>query len=234
MTQLISQDLDGLIVWAVDQEAICTSIAAAAAAGVPIVASNSEVSETCADQLEAYTGPDTEAQGCEVAKMLNELTGGEGNVLIIEGLAGTAPAIRRTDGFERCLDPGITVLDAQPADWDKAKATIVTRDLLTRYGDQVDAIYGHDDTMAVGAAEALAETDLEGVILLGIGGSGAGLDAVREGVLQATIIQSPVADGSIPVHAIVDFLEGKSIEALQILPMPRVTIDNVNDFEAEW
>lgn len=99
-----------------------------------------------ADRLQGllHTGPDTEAQGCEVAKMLNELTGGEGNVLIIEGLASTAPAIRRTDGFRRCLDPGITVLDAQRADWDKAKATIVTRDLLTRYGDQVDAIYGHD------------------------------------------------------------------------------------------
>ena len=234
MTQLISQGLDGLIVWAVDQEAICTSIVAADEAGVPMVASNSEVSETCSGLLESYTGPDTEAQGCEVGRMMSEMLGGQGSVLIIEGIAGTSPAIRRTDGFLRCLDEGIEVLDAQPGDWDKAKATTVARDLLTRHGDQVAAIYGHDDTMAVGAAEAVAEAGLEDILLVGIGGSGAGLDAIRDGVLEATIIQSPVTDGSMPVHAIVDFLEGKTIEPLQILPMPRVTEDNVDDYEAEW
>lgn len=233
--QLASSAVDGLIVWPVDAQAVCTSIAATAEAGIPMVASNSQVDESCADQLVAYTGPDDIAQGCEAAKLMNSTLEEEGKVLVIEGVPGTAPQIRRLEGFEDCLADGIEILDSQPADWDKAKAISVTRDLLTRYGDEVDGIFGQDDTMAAGAAEAAQELGvLEEIAIVGLGGSQSGLDAVRDGLLTGTMIQSPVFDGIYAVNAIVDHLEGKDVEPVRYLPIPVVTQENVDEFEAEW
>ncbi len=231
--QLSSSGVDGMIIWPVDSAAVCTAVDAVAALGIPMVSSNSNVGDACADKVVAYTGPDNAAQGCESAKLLGALVP-EARVVIIEGVQGTDPAINRTAGFEECLPDGITILDKQPADWDKAKATKVTADLLTRFGDEVTAVYAQDDTMAVGAAAAVKDSGLKGITILGIGGSGAGLDAVKNGVLSGTIIQSPVSDGTFAVNAIVDSLEGAQVEARQILPMPTVSQENVDTFTAEW
>jgi len=231
--QLSSSGVDGMIIWPVDSAAVCTAVDAVAGLGIPMVSSNSNVGDACADKVVAYTGPDNAAQGCESAKLMGALAP-DARVVIIEGVQGTDPAINRTAGFEECLPDGITILDKQPADWDKAKATKVTADLLTRFGDEVTAVYAQDDTMAVGAAAAVQDAGLEGITILGIGGSGAGLDAVKDGVLSGTIIQSPVSDGTFAVNAIVDSLEGAQVEARQILPMPTVSQENVDTFTAEW
>jgi len=237
MDELLAQKPDGIVLWAVDAKAICPALAKAKAANIPIVATNSEVDPSCADLVNAYTGPNDVAQGEQAADLINEALGGKGNVLVIMGVAGTAPQIRRLEGFEKGLAevaPDIKILDKQPADWDKTKAINVTRDLLTRHGDKVNGIFGQDDTLAVGAAQAASDAGKEDVKVVGLGGSGDGLKAVEDGVLYGTMIQSPVLDGEYGVNALVNILEGKDQPATQYLEILPVTKENVGDYEPEW
>lgn len=238
MDELLAQNPDGIVVWAVDAKAICPALAKAKAANIPMVATNSEIDASCANLVNAYTGPDDVAQGAAAADLMAKALGNKGAVLVIEGVAGTAPQIRRLQGFTDQLAkvaPDIKILDRQPADWDKTKAINVTRDLLTRYGDEVTGIFGEDDTLAAGAAQAVADAGKKGKIqIVGLGGSGDGLKAVTDGTFYGTMIQSPVFDGSYGVQALVNILNGKEQPAKQYLPVLPVTKDNVGQYTPEW
>jgi ABC-type sugar transport system substrate-binding protein len=238
MNDLLAQKVDGIIVWAVDQKAIVPSLAIASGKSLPVIASNSEIDPSGVQYVRAYTGPNDTFEGTVAADLMNKALGGQGGVLVIEGRAGTAPQIRRLAGFQTKLAeiaPGIKILDAQPADWDKAKAISVTRDLLTKYGSQVKGIFGQDDTLAVGAAQAVKEAGLSDKIkVVGLGGSCDGFDAVKSGALYGTMIQSPVKDGSYAVDAIVNVLDNKFQSGQLFLPAPQVTKDTVAQFTCEW
>lgn len=235
MNDLIAQKPDGIIVWAVDQKAIVPSLAKADAADIPIVASNSEVDKSGLKYIKAYTGPNDFLEGQIAGKVMNKVLKNKGKTLVIEGVAGTAPQIRRLGGYKNTLAKGISILAAEPADWDKTKAINVTRDLLTKYGSQVKGIFGQDDTLAVGAAEAVKAAGMQGKIkIVGLGGSGAGLSAVKRGVIDATMLQSPVKDGEYAVDAIVNIAMGKPQPKVKYLPVPVITKKNVAKFKPEW
>jgi ribose transport system substrate-binding protein len=238
MNDLLSQHVNGLIVWAVDQKAIVPSLAIANQKGIPIIASNSEIDPSGVQYVRAYTGPNDQFEGTIAADIMNKALGGKGNVLVILGVAGTAPQIRRLAGFQTklaAIAPGIKILDAQPADWDKAKAISVTRDLLTKYGSQVNGIFGEDDTTAVGAAQAVKDAGLsDKIAVVGLGGSCDGFAAVKSGAVYGTMIQSPVKDGSYAVDAVVNVLNNKFQPGQLFLPAPEVTKDNVGQFTCEW
>lgn len=235
MNDLIAQKPDGIIVWAVDQKAIVPSVARAAAAGIPMIASDSQVAPQGLKYIKGYTGPDNVLQGKAGASLMNKALRGTGNVLVIEGVAGTTPQLGRFKGFKMGLAKGIKILAAQPADWDKTKAINVTRDLMTKYGDKVDGIFGEDDTLAVGAAQAVKASGVKKrVVIIGVGGSGAGLAAVKNGTLYGTMLQSPVAEAKLAVDAIVNVVTGKPQPKVKLLPAPIITKANVRKFKAEW
>lgn len=235
---LVNKKVDALIVFPVDKKAIVPSLAKAKAAGIKVIVSNSIPDKAGQQYMDAFTGPNDVKHGEIIANKVHEDLGGTGNVLVIMGLAGTSPQIDRLAGFEQQLDElgsQIKILDAQPADWDQAKAQTVTGGLLSKYGDRVDAIYGQDDTLAIGAYMAAKDAGLDDEIkIYGIGGSGAGLKAVEAGQLAATDYQSPKADGELAADAASRALAGEKQPKIQYIDTPLITKENVSEFPALW
>lgn len=238
MSDVLAKKPDGIIVWAVDQKAIVPSLARAAREDIPIIASNSEVDSSGREYVTAYTGPNDFMEGQLAAELMHEALGGEGQVAVVMGVPGTAPQVRRLAGFETKLQElggDIKIIAEQPADWDKAKALNVTRSILTKYGDQLDGIFGQDDTMATAAAQAVKSAgQSEKIKVVGLGGSKDGLDAVKQGLLFGTMIQSPVQDGTLAVQAVTSAARGESVPETTYLKIPKVTSDNVAEFTPEW
>ena len=179
-------------------------------AGIPVLADHSQVAQT--EYTIGYTGPDDYTEGLIAGEMMNKELGGKGNVVIITGAAGQDAAIKRPGGFKDKLvelKSEIKVLAEQPADWDKAKATAVMADWITRYGDEIDGVYGADDTLAMGSWVALEEAGYKkgDVIIVGSCGSKEGLAGVKAGFMYGTSSQSPVVGAQKAIEVIKMALE---------------------------
>lgn len=237
LTTCIGRNPDGIVLWPLDPQAYIPGLISAQDAGIPVVLINSPMDDEALPYITSFTGPDVFEEGVLSADALNEALGGTGNVVIIAGQAGNGTTIGRTDGFtERLteLDSGIEVLQVVNADFDQQKALEASRDLITRFGDDIDGVYANDDTMARGFIDAWAESgrSLDEIPpIIGINGQKDAFESIKAGQFFATIVQSPVEDGKLALNTIVSAARGETVEPRIGIPLTVVTIDNVNDVD---
>jgi ribose transport system substrate-binding protein len=127
--------------------------------------------------------------GYKTAKELIESIGGEGQIAELQGLLGDDSAANRHLGFEAAAAEyeNIEVVDTQVANWSQSEAMTITEDWLVNYPD-LKAIYSANDTMALGAIEALKNEGKNGEIpVSGCDGTQAAYDAIESGDMYCTI-----------------------------------------------
>ncbi|MAT18531.1 MAG: ribose ABC transporter substrate-binding protein [Leifsonia sp.] len=237
LTTCVSQGVDGIVLWPLDPQAYIPGMIAAQDAGIPLIIINSPMDPEAEAYYDSFTGPDVYEEGVLAADALNEALGGSGDVVIIAGQAGNGTTIGRTDGFTEQLEAigsGIEVLQVVNADFDQQKALEASRDLLTRFGDDIAGVYANDDTMALGFIDAWTESgrDIADIPpIVGINGQVQAFDLIREGQYFATIVQSPVEDGKLAAETIVKLIQGESVDKRLPIPLTVVTADNVEDVE---
>lgn len=130
------------------------------------------------DHWVAHVSFDGNVSGKQIAKVLFDKMGGQGGIIALQGILDNVSAKQRFVGLQNALkdNPGITLLDAQTASWDRNTGYQVTQTLLTKHGDKVKGIWAANDNMALGALEALKAAGLEGKVPI------VGVDAVPEAV----------------------------------------------------
>jgi D-allose transport system substrate-binding protein len=122
---------------------------------------------------------------------------GEGEVAVIEGIAGEVSSENRKNGFldEIKKYENIKVVSVQPANWDRMRALDVATNMLTSFPN-IKAIYACNDTMALGAAQAVFNMGKSGKAhVVGTDGIPEALQAVQSGRMSATIAQDPAGIG---------------------------------------
>ena len=237
MNTCIGRGSDGIILWPLDPQAYIPGLIAAQEAGIPTILINSPMDAEALDLVDSFTGPDTYQQGQLAADALNGKLGGEGNVVIIAGQAGNGTTIGRTDGFtDRLAELGsnIQVLQVVNADFDQQKALVASRDLITRFGDQIDAVYANDDTMARGFIDAWKEAGLDIANIppiVGINGQKDAFESIKIGEMYLTIVQSPYVDGQLALETIAKLIAGETVEKRIPIKLTVVDISNVNSEE---
>ena len=244
MDEAIAMKPDLIILCALDAAGMAPGVKKAFDAGIPVIVDHSKAEQP--EYTIGFTGPDNYTEGLIGGEMMNQELGGKGNVVIITGAAGQEAAINRPGGFKDKLielKSEIKILAEQPADWDKAKATAVMADWITRYGDEIDGVYGADDTLAAGAWVALEEAGYKkgDVIIVGMGGSKEGLAAVKEGLIYGTVLQSPV-DAAIKAIEVIKMALEQNIQPpaqmdpyFNFMPLPEITIENVDEYlPGDW
>ena len=106
--------------------------------------------------------PGIESGRCN-AQAIGDALGGEGNVVMLPGVVDSTTSSTRVDGFKAELAenyPGITILEEQPSNWDPVLANQNARDLIAKYGDEIDAVWSADDGMQLGALQAFEDAGL--------------------------------------------------------------------------
>ncbi|MFE1246396.1 substrate-binding domain-containing protein [Streptomyces sp. NPDC058741] len=223
-----SSRLDAIIVNPVDSDAAGNSVKAAGKADIPVVAVDRTVDDAAVDTLVAS---DNVAGGELAAKSLAEKLGGQGEIVILQGQAGTSAARERAQGFANGLKayPGIKVVARQPADFDRTKGLDVMSNLLQAHPD-VRGVIAANDEMALGAIKALGSKAGTSVSVVGFDGTPDGLKAVAGGTLYASVAQQPSQLGRIAVDNALRALEGKKVEETVKVPVTVVTEENVAGF----
>ncbi len=124
-------------------------------------------------------------------------------VAIIEGKAGAVSGEDRKAGCQEAFEAaGLKIVDSQPADWDKTKAYDLATNLISK-NENLKAIYCCNDTMAMGAQEAVANSGKD-ILVVGTDGNSDAIASVQAGNLTATIAQDPGTVGGRALELLVE------------------------------
>lgn len=232
----VARHVDGIILWPLDPQAYIPGLARAQQANIPAILINSPMDDDAKPFIKSFTGPDVYEEGKLAADSLSKALGGKGSVVIIAGQAGNGTTIGRVSGFTDRLketNADIKVLDTVNADFDQQKALVASRDLITRFGDQISGVYANDDTMARGFIDAWKEANPSKAAppIVGINGQKDAFESIRTDEMYSTIVQSPVEDGRLAINTMAEIIDGKEVKDRLPIPLTVVTKDNVNSVE---
>lgn len=131
----------------------------------------------------------------EITNELIKAMGGEGGIVALGGILSNVPAIERKKGMEEAVAESggkVEILDFQPADWNETKAFEIMQAWLTRYGDEIKGVWAANDSMAIGALEALRQEGRAGEVpVVGIDGTDAAMSAIEAGEMAGTVAWDP-------------------------------------------
>lgn len=206
---LISQNVDVLLINPVDSAGIVPAVNQANEADIPVFAIDRAIDTSGDAQVEAQIASDNVFGGRLQARFVADALGGEGNVVELEGIPGTSAARDRREGFEDELAeiaPDMEIIASQPAGFDQAEAVTVMQNVLQANPNQVDAVVAANDQMALGALQAIQQADAtrpngERIRIVGFDAIDPALEAIEEGNMDATIAQQPSLMGQLGVSA---------------------------------
>lgn len=225
----IAQGVDAIILNPCEVEASSPAVKLALAAKIPIINVNSETSIAPT----AFVGSDDEESARIAMKFISEKLGGKGNILMMHGFMGQAAQIKRDKGAKEILkaNSGLTLLAEQTGEWDRAKAMSLTENWIQSYGSKINAIFAQNDEMGMGAVKALEAAGLKNkVIVVSIDAIPDGLQAVKKGILDATVFQDAKQQGGQAVEAAVKAAKGEKFEKQVLIPFKLVTKENVAEY----
>ena len=224
---LVNSGIDLLIVSPNQVDALTGAIDRAFSKGIPVILYDRR---TASSKYTAFMGADNYVIGHLMGEYIASQLGGHGNVVEIGGLKGSSPAIERHRGFRDALSKfsDIKIVGYANGDWKEASGEEAMRQLLpTLGGTQIDAIFGGNDRMAVGARKVLDPTNSKNIICVGVDAlptPGCGIEQVRDGVLTASAIYPTHGDELMQLA--LNILNGKEYSKETLMQTSIVTRDN--------
>lgn len=168
LENLQSQGVDAIVVLATESAPITPIAKKLHEAGILIVNVDRGFTEPVAD---VFIEGDNKAFGRKSAEFIVQKLGGNGKVVILEGIPSTVNSDRVSAALEVFkASPGIEVVAQDSGMWNREKAEKVMQNILVAH-PQIDAVWASDDDMALGAETALKAAGREKSLWM-LGGAG--------------------------------------------------------------
>ena len=166
-----------------------------------------------AETVVCHIASDNVAGGQMAGDFILEKLGKKGKVVELEGIPGSSAARERGEGFHKAIDAvaDIEVVAKQAADFDRAKGLTVMENILQGNKD-IQAVFAHNDEMALGALQALEAAGMKDVIVVGFDATDDAVKAVNDGKMAATVAQKPAEIGQKGVQTAMKVFKKESVE----------------------
>jgi ribose transport system substrate-binding protein len=220
--QILKIRPDVVIFIPVDDVAMVDSVKAMNAAHIPIVLASNPLP----GQFVSYVGADDYEIGYREAKYLFEAMRGQGKLVIIEGTPAAPTNRERLRGYRRALDetPGIQVLASGAGNYQQPDAQRLMDKFLAEH-PQIDAVLSANDSMAIGALQALDNNNRKAIVI-GINGILPAIKQIESGHMLASVDFNMFKIGCFATLAAVRHLNGEALP--QKLILPAEVIDKTN------
>jgi ribose transport system substrate-binding protein len=230
MQDLITRGVKAIIYIPAGATAAGVPVKAAKKANIPVVNVDRNAPDAPGD---TFIATDSVGAARTLGEYACKVTGGKANLAILQGQLGTTPEMDRDKGFNEALAncPGIKVVAKQPSKaWMQDEGFAIAQDMLQRYPN-IDAFFGRADALALGAAHAVKVANVgHKVWIFGFDGDVAGLKAVRDGTLDATMTQKTQYMGKLALDSALDLIDGKQLPKEQLQEAVLTTKENVGPF----
>jgi simple sugar transport system substrate-binding protein len=167
-------------------------------AKIPVVLSDRAVAVTDDSLYVTFIGSDFVEEGRRAANWLVKASGGKAVIAELVGTPGSAPAIDRKKGFEEVLakNPDMKIVKSQSGDFTRAKGKEVMEAFLKAPdAKQLNALFAHNDDMALGAIQAMEEAGVKpgkDILIVSIDGVRGAFEAMAAGKLNCTVECNPL------------------------------------------
>src|SRR6202051_1682586 len=220
--QVLKDRPDAVVFIPVDDVAMIGSVKKLTEAKIPIVLAANPLP----GDFVTYVGADDFEIGAREARYLFEKLGGKGKIVVIEGTAGAPTNRERVRGYQRAFAeyPAIEVLGFGAGNYQQPDARRVMEKFLGQY-TQIDAVLSANDSMALGALEALKAANRTAIVI-GINGILPAVKEIESVNLLARVDFNMFNIGCTAPRAAVRYLNHEQLPDKVILPAE--IIDNSN------
>jgi ribose transport system substrate-binding protein len=194
-----------------------------------MIANNSDIPVMTVDRVAnggnvvSHIASDNIAGGDMAAKYLIDKLGNKGNIVELEGIAGSSATRDRGKGFEDGIKgSNLDIIAKQSADFDRTKGLSVMENIIQSKGD-INAVFAQNDEMALGASKALADANMKDVLVVGFDATDDAVDAVKQGTMAATVAQQPILIGETAVKVANQYLKGEKVDKFIPVELQLVT-----------
>ena len=194
-----------------------------------MIANNSDIPVMTVDRVAnggnvvSHIASDNIAGGDMAAKFLIDKLGNKGNIVELEGIAGSSATRDRGKGFEDGVKgSNLDIIAKQSADFDRTKGLSVMENIIQSKGD-INAVFAQNDEMALGASKALADANMKDVLVVGFDATDDAVDAVKKGTMAATVAQQPILIGETAVKVANQYLKGEKVDKFIPVELQLVT-----------
>jgi ribose transport system substrate-binding protein len=220
--------VDALIISPREAAPLTAAVAKAYDRGIPVIVLDRRV---IGDKYTCFIGASNLAIGKAAGEYLAQKLGGAGQVVEIEGILGATATQERHEGFREVMakNPGIKIVYDQPGDYKRSPAKQIMDNALQAF-PQIDAVYAHNDEMAIGAFLAAKAVGREkGMVIVGIDGQGEAVKMIRAGDLAATFVYQNGSREAIATA--LKILKGEKVPKEIALETIRITRDEHPEYQ---
>lgn len=206
---LIQKKVSVILINPTDSDAIVTAVQSANKANIPVITVDRAAN---GGTVVTHIASDNVKGGKMAGDFILKTLGDKGNLVELQGIAGTSAARDRGKGFHDAVDgkAGVKVIASQPADFDRAKGLSVMENILQGNKD-IQAVFAHNDEMALGALQAIQSSG-KNIAVVGFDATDDAVKAVNDGKLAATVAQKPASIGDTAVKTALKVLKGEQVE----------------------
>jgi ribose transport system substrate-binding protein len=232
---LIQSKVGALCITPSGSKEVVPAIVKANRAGIPVVIVDTRVDgdtlTNAGGKVAAFIGSDNFDGGRLAGEYIVKKLAGKGKVAILEGIPGHETGDSRLKGFHQAVagSPGIEIVSSQTANWERDQGYNVFQNVLQSHPD-VQALFACSDLMALGAVEAIRAAGKTGKItVVGFDAFSEAREAVKKGLMDATVAQSPADMGRFAVEDAYRVLKGDPIQADTSIKIKLITKENVDE-----
>ena len=230
---VIASKPDGILFTADDPVALTATLIEAKSRGIKIISIDGDIQDMSVAISNIQS--DNVQGGMQAAKALAAAIGGKGKVMALMNSPAANVAQQRLRGFTDELKnyPGITFLGPQYSNNQTVKAAGIVTATVAANPD-LAGIFTITTNNTEGAATGVREVGGIGKIkIVGFDTSDPIVEAIRQGIVTADVVQYPLEVGRLGVKMMVDALDGKPIERQVNTPFVIATKDNIDTPEVQ-
>ncbi|HEX4750768.1 MAG TPA: substrate-binding domain-containing protein [Bryobacteraceae bacterium] len=207
---MITRQVSALAISATDQEALAAPVERAIRAGIPVTVFDSAVNVS---DYVSFIATDNYAAGCTGARTLAQFINNRGKVGMVMQKPGGTSTVLREQGFQATIGkefPQIEIAAREYGMADPARSRNAAEDILSAHPD-LAGIFASSEAASLGSIQAIKNRNLAGrVKLVTFDFSKAHVDALRDGTIDAMLVQNPYQLGYQSVKSLVDKLNGQT------------------------